>query len=106
MSKYVFKADDIEINKPKIFDIPCGSKVTVNHFQFGENQVSKIEVERIKFIPDTIFINLYSGNIRIGNLVTKKTYAIGIIANIQDYYISPVNEYYEEIWYMDKQLNK
>lgn len=99
MSKYVFKADDIEIDKPKIFDIPIGSKVTVNHFQFEENQISKVEVKRIKFIPDTIFINLYNGNMLIGNLVTKEVHELDIDINAdrQYYYINPANEYDKEV---------
>lgn len=88
MSKYIFKVEDVEIDRPKIFDVSKVSEVIVNHFHFMENQISRIEVEKIKEYPDTIFINLYSGNMKIGDVVAKDPYVLDIsnIGNVQIYY--------------------
>lgn len=95
MSKYIFKPENIGVNEPKIFNIPRGSIVIVNDFHFMGNQISRIEVEKIKQYPDTIFINLYSGNMKIGDVVSKDPYVLDIsnIRNIQVYYdLKPATE--------------
>lgn len=88
MSKYVFKAENIEVDKPKIFEVPRGSEVIVNHVHLMKNGVSRMEAEKIKEYPDTIFINLYSGNMKIGDVVAKDPYVLNIstIGNVQVYY--------------------
>lgn len=88
MTKYIFKADDIEINKPKIFNVPRKSIVIIDHFHFTDNLVSRIEVEKIEQYQDTIFINLYSGNLQIGDIVAKNPYVLDIsnAGNVQVYY--------------------
>lgn len=89
MSKYIFSPESIEADKSKNFEVLRGSEVIVDHFHFMENQISRIEVKKIKKYQDTIFINLYSGNMRIGHVVAKeKAYVLEIdtIGNIQRYY--------------------
>lgn len=88
MSKYVFKAEDIEVDNPKAFEVPRGSQVIVNHIHLMKDGVSKIEGEKIKQYPDTIFINLYSGNVKIADVVAKDPYVLEIdtIGNALKYY--------------------
>lgn len=64
MSKYIFKPENIGVNKPEIFDVLRKSIFVVGHIHFKENIVSRIAVEKIAEYPDTIFINLYSGNLQ------------------------------------------
>lgn len=100
MSKYIFNPENIKVDKPKIFGVPRGSEVIVDHFHFMENQISRIEVKKIEDCQDTIFINLYSGNMRIGHVVAKgKDYVLDIdtIGNLQQYYdIRPAAEFDKE----------
>ncbi|AZV58382.1 hypothetical protein [Clostridium sp. AWRP] len=100
MSKYVLKVEKIGVDKPRNFGVPYGTEVTVNHFHFMENQISRIEVKKIEDCQDTIFINLYSGNMRIGHVVAKgKDYVLDIdtIGKLQRYYdIRPAAEFDKE----------
>ena len=96
MNKYIFKAENIEINRPKIFDVPIGSIVIVSNFHFMENQISRIEIEKIKEYPDTVFISLYCGNIQIGDVISKTPYVLDIntAGNVQVYYnLKPVTKF-------------
>jgi hypothetical protein len=89
MSKYIFRPENIEIDRPKVFEVPRGGEVIIDHFHFMENQISRIEVKKIEDCQDTIFINLYSGNIRIGHVVAKnEDYVLDIdtIGNALRYY--------------------
>lgn len=89
MSKYIFRPENIEIDRPKVFEVPRGGEVIIDHFHFMENQISRIEVKKIEDCQDTIFINLYSGNMRIGHVVAKnEVYVLDIdtIGNALRYY--------------------
>lgn len=47
--KHNLKSQDIDVKDFIIFDIPHGSNVITDHFEFEDNQVSRIKVGKYDF---------------------------------------------------------
>lgn len=102
MSKYIFRPENIEIDRPKVFEVPRGGEVIIDHFHFMENQISRIEVKKIEDWQDTIFINLYSGNMRIGHVVAKNE--VHVVAK-NEVYVLDIDTIGNALRYYDVRLS-
>lgn len=98
MGKYIFEVEKIEVGKPQVFDIPEGSKVTVNHFQLKKDKVSRVEVEKIKDLPNTIFITLSGNGKEIGTVVADQSYVLDleVVDGMKYYDVRPAGKYDKE----------
>lgn len=96
MSKYIFETEKMVLEKPQVFNIPHCSFVTINGFQFSEDQISKLEITKYDDTDkeDVIFIELYSGNVEIGSVMAREPYILNTdsSADTQYYNIRPLKE--------------
>ena len=96
MSKYIFEIEKMVSGKTQVFNIPQNSFVTINGFQFSEDQVSRVKITKYDDIneEDVLFIELYSGNIEIGSVIAREPYVLNkdSSADTQYYNIKPLEE--------------
>nr|DAI90584.1 MAG TPA: hypothetical protein [Caudoviricetes sp.] len=80
--------------KTQVFNIPQNSFVTINGFQFSENQISRLEITKYDDADeeDVLFIGLYSGNVEIGDVMAREPYVLNTdsSADTQYYNIKPL----------------
>ena len=94
MIKLIFKVEDVKPGVPKVYQFPSNSKVTINDFQLKKDRVAQVEVTKLKDLPDTIFVTLYSKFTEIGTVVTKESYVIDleVVDNVKHYELRPLKE--------------
>lgn len=98
MSKHIFEVEKIQAGEPQTFNIPANSKVIVNHFQLKKDKVSRVEVEKIKDLPNTIFITLSDRDKEIGTVVTDQSYVLDleVVDGMKYYDVRPAGKYDKE----------
>jgi murein L,D-transpeptidase YafK len=98
LSKHIFEVEKIQAGEPQTFNIPANSKVIVNHFQLKKDKVSRVEVEKIKDLPNTIFITLSDRDKEIGTVVTDQSYVLDleVVDGMKYYDVRPAGKYDKE----------
>ncbi|MHC6178628.1 hypothetical protein ACYUJ6_02040 [Clostridium sp. JNZ X4-2] len=98
MSKHIFEVEKIQAGELLSFNIPANSKVIVNHFQLKKDKVSRVEVEKIKDLPNTIFITLSGNGKEIGTVVAEQSYVLDLEVDqgMKYYDIRPAGKYDRE----------
>lgn len=94
MIEHIFKVEDVKPGVPKVYQFPENSKVTINDFQLKKDRVAQVEVTKLKDLPDTIFVTLYTKFTEIGTVVTKESYVIDleVVDNVKHYELRPLKE--------------
>ncbi|MBV4427119.1 hypothetical protein KM792_13110 [Clostridium tyrobutyricum] len=94
MLKHIFKLEDVKPGVPKVYQFPKGSKVTINGFQLKKDRTAEVEVAKLKDLPNTIFITLYSKFTEIGTVVSQESYVIDleVIDSMKHYELRPLKE--------------
>ena len=77
-----------------MYQFPDNSKVTINDFQLKKDWVAEVEVTKLKDLPDTIFVTLYSKFTEIGTVVSKSSYTLEleVVDGVKYYYLEPLKE--------------
>lgn len=81
--KFLFKLEDIEYGKPKVFDVSYGLIVNISGFGFEKNLVSKIQVVKYDLrerrnSKEFYCIELFSGNIEIGSVMPSEDFVFKV----------------------------
>lgn len=94
MIKCIFRVEDVKPGVPKAYEFPKDSKVTINDFQLKKDRVAQVEITKLKDLPDTIFVTLYTRFTEIGTVVTKESYVIDleVIDGVKHYELRPLRE--------------
>lgn len=94
MIEHIFKLDDVKTGVPKVYQFPKGSKVTINNFQLKKDQIAIVEVSKLKDLPDTIFVTLYSKFTEIGTVVAEESYVVDleVVDDVKAYELRPLKE--------------
>ncbi|MCH3962656.1 MAG: hypothetical protein LKE46_00040 [Clostridium sp.] len=94
MIEHIFKLEDVKPGVPKVYQFPDNSKVTINDFQLKKDWVAEVEVTKLKDLPDTIFVTLYSKFTEIGTVVSKSSYTLEleVVDGVKYYYLEPLKE--------------
>ena len=94
MIEHIFKVEDVKPGVPKVYQFPSNSKVTINDFQLRKDQIAEVEVTKLKDLPDTIFVTLYSKFTEIGTVVSQESYVIDleVIDSMKHYELRPLKE--------------
>jgi hypothetical protein len=92
MIKLIFKVEDVKPGVPKVYQFPSNSKVTINDFQLKKDRVAQVEATKLKDLPDTIFITLYTRFTEIGTVVAHESYVIDleVIDDVKHYELRPL----------------
>ena len=94
MIKDIFRVEEIQPGEPRGYNFPENSKVTINDFQLKKDRVAQVEVTKLKDLPDTIFVTLYTKFTEIGTVVSHKSYVIDleVIDDVKHYELRPLRE--------------
>jgi len=94
MIEHIFKVEEIQAGEPRAYNFPPNSKITINDFQLKKDRVTQVEVTKLKDLPDTIFVTLYTRFTEIGTVVTKESYVIDleVVDNVKHYELRPLKE--------------
>jgi hypothetical protein len=94
MIKLIFKVEDVKPGVPKVYQFPPNSKVTINDFQLKKDWVAQVEVTKLKDLPDTIFVTLYSKFTEIGTVVSNESYVVDleVMDDVKHYELRPLRE--------------
>ena len=94
MIKLIFKVEDVKPGVPKVYQFPSNSKVTINDFQLKKDRVAQVEATKLKDLPDTIFVTLYTKFTEIGTVVSHKSYVIDleVVDGVKHYELRPLRE--------------
>lgn len=92
MIEDIFKIEDVKPGVPKAYEFPKDSKVTINDFQLKKDRVAQVEVTKLKDLPDTIFVTLYSKFTEIGTVVAHESYVLDleIVDGVKHYGLRPL----------------
>lgn len=92
MIKLIFKVEDVKPGVPKVYQFPSNSKVTINDFQLKKDRVAQVEATKLKDLPDTIFITLYTRFTEIGTVVAHESYVIDleVVDGVKHYELRPL----------------
>jgi len=92
MIEHIFKLEDVKPGVPKAYQFTENSQVIINDFQLKKDQIAQVEVTKLKDLPDTIFITLYSKFAEIGTVVTKESYVLDleVVEDVKYYYLDPL----------------
>jgi hypothetical protein len=92
MIKLIFSVKNIKPGEPKMYRFFTNSKVTINDFQLKKDQVSRVEISKLKDIPHTIFVTLYNNNGEIGTVVSHESYVLDleIVDGVKHYELRPL----------------
>ena len=94
MIKDIFKVEEIQAGEPRAYNFPANSKVTINDFQLKKDRVAQVEVTKLKDLPDTIFVTLYSKFTEIGTVVIKESYVLDleIVDGVKHFELRPLRK--------------
>ena len=94
MIEDIFKIEDVKPGVPKAYEFPKDSKVTINDFQLRKGQIAQVEVTKLKDLPDTIFVTLYTRFTEIGTVVSQESYVIDleVVDGVKHYELRPLRE--------------
>lgn len=94
MIEHIFKLEDVKPGVPKVYQFPENSKVTINDFQLKKDRVAQVEVTKLKDLPDTIFVTLYSKFTEIGTVVIKESYVLDleIVDGVKHFELRPLRK--------------
>ena len=92
MIEHIFKMEDVKPGVPKVYQFPSNSKVTINDFQLKKDRISMVEVTKLKDLPDTIFVTLYTRFTEIGTVVAQESYVIDleVVDGVKHYELRPL----------------
>lgn len=92
MIKCIFRVEDVKPGVPKAYEFPKDSKVTINDFQLRKGQIAEVEITKLKDLPDTIFVTLYSKFTEIGTVVSQESYVVDleIVDDVKHYELRPL----------------
>jgi len=84
--------EDVKPGVPKVYQFPSNSKVTINDFQLKKDRISMVEVTKLKDLPDTIFVTLYTRFTEIGTVVAQESYVIDleVVDGVKHYELRPL----------------
>ena len=94
MIKHIFKIEGVKPGVPKVYQFPENSKVTINDFQLKKDRVAEVEVTKLKDLPGTIFVTLYTKFTEIGTVVSNESYVVDleVIDDVKHYELRPLRE--------------
>lgn len=94
MIEDIFRVEEIQAGEPRAYNFPKNSKVTINNFQLRKDQIASVEVTKLKDLPDTIFVTLYTRFTEIGTVVSHKSYVIDleVVDSVKHFELRPLRE--------------
>ena len=92
MIKDIFKVEEIQAGEPRAYNFPANSKVAINNLQLRKDQIAEVEVTKLKDLPDTIFVTLYTRFTEIGTVVAHESYVLDleIVDGVKHYGLRPL----------------
>ena len=92
MIEDIFRVEEIQAGEPRAYNFPANSKVTINDFQLKKDRVAQVEVTKLKDLPDTIFVTLYTKFTEIGTVVSHESYVIDleVVDSVKHYELRPL----------------
>ena len=94
MIEHIFRIEDVKPGVPKVYQFPSNSKVTINDFQLRKDQIAEVEVTKLKDLPDTIFVTLYTRFTEIGTVVAHESYVIDleVVDGVKHFELRPLRK--------------